>query len=52
MRKNIIEKDSTFSISEDFANNIEYYLYGPKTLKRKNPKIYQWIKEFMEKHKK
>ena len=51
-RKNFVADDCDHSPDEDFANNIEYYLYGKKTLKQKNPKIYQWIKKFLEENKK
>ena len=51
-RKTIIQPDSGVSPNEDFANNLEYYLFDKKALERKNPKIYQWIKRYMEKKKK
>ena len=44
--------DGIFSPDEDFANNIEYYLFDEKTLQKKNKEIYQWIKRFMEGKKK
>ena len=33
--------DGIFSPDEDFANNIEYYLFDEKTLQKKNKEIYQ-----------
>ena len=42
------EDDGKSSPKEDFSNNIEYYLFDKKTLRRKNPKIYQWIDKYME----
>ena len=52
MRKSFVAMDSMMSPAEDFANNIEYYLFEEKTLEKKNPKIYGWIKRFMEGSKK
>ena len=51
-RKTIVQLDSGVSPDEDFANNLEYYLFDKKILERKNPKIYQWIKGYMEEKKK
>ena len=28
---------------EDFANNVEYYLFEPNVLKEKTPKAFNWI---------
>lgn len=39
-----VEKDGDFSPSEDFANNIEYYLFHPTVLKSKTPAAFEWIK--------
>ena len=47
-RKVFTAIDGIFSPDEDFANNIEYYLFDEKTLKKKNKEIHQWIKQFME----
>ena len=52
VRKIFVASDSEDSPSEDFANNIEYYLYEGKTLKAKNPKIYTWVENFMKRRKK
>ena len=43
VRKGIVEEDSQNNPEEDFANNIEYFLFDPKTLKEKSPKVYEWI---------
>ncbi len=42
-RKGFVEDDSQNNPEEDFANNIEYFLFNPKTLKEKSPKVYDWI---------
>lgn len=44
------EKDGINSATEDFANNVEYYLFDEKTLRKKNKEIHGWIKKFMEKN--
>ncbi len=31
------------NVDEDFANNIEYFLFAPEELKSKVPKAYSWI---------
>jgi hypothetical protein len=36
-------EDSNSSIDEDFANNIELYLYDQTRLKKLTPKIADWI---------
>jgi hypothetical protein len=40
-----VEEDGPESLPEDFSNNIEYYLFEPETLRRKAPKIHDWIKK-------
>jgi hypothetical protein len=40
-----VEEDGLESLSEDFSNNIEYFLFDPETLQKKTPKAYQWIKK-------
>ena len=42
-RQGIVEEDSQNNPEEDFANNIEYFLFNPKTLKEKSPKVFDWI---------
>ncbi len=49
-RKDFVEYDSQNSPEEDFANNIEYFLFNPKTLKEKSPQLYVWMsKKFGDK---
>jgi hypothetical protein len=38
-----VDPDGKFSADEDFANNIEFYLFEPKILKEKSPGLYKWI---------
>ena len=40
-----VEPDGKMSAEEDLANNIEYYIFEPKTLKEKSPKIHVWIRK-------
>ncbi len=40
-----IADDGKNSHEEDFANNLEHYLYDPDTLKRVTPSAYGWIKK-------
>lgn len=40
-----VEPDSKVSREEDFANNIEYFLFQPDLLQKKSPQAYQWIKD-------
>ena len=42
-RDNYVEDDGKESPSEDFSNNLEYYLFDPNTLKEKTPKVFDWI---------
>ncbi len=50
VRKGAVEEDSQNNPEEDFANNVEYFLFNPKTLKEKSPKVYEWIsKKFGDK---
>ncbi len=42
-----IEADSKMSADEDFANNIEYYLFEPNKLKSKSSQIHNWIQKKM-----
>ncbi len=49
-RKGLVEADSVNHPEEDFANNIEYFLFYSKTLKEKSPRVYDWIsKKFGDK---
>lgn len=38
-----VEPDGRASAEEDFANNIEYYVYEPERLKKKSYIIYSWV---------
>jgi hypothetical protein len=42
-RKGIVAEDCRVSPEEDFANNIEYFLFDSKTLKEKSPKVFEWL---------
>ena len=42
-RDGFVEEDGKNSIDEDFANNIEYFLFNQGTLKSKTPKVFNWI---------
>lgn len=37
-------KDGKLSAEEDFANNMEYYLFNPNKLKAISTPAYNWIK--------
>lgn len=39
-----IEEDGRLSPAEDYANNVEGYVYDPDRLKRTTPEAYNWIK--------
>lgn len=39
-----VDFDGKFSPEEDLANNVEFYLFEPGTLKSKSPKLFDWIK--------
>jgi len=41
--REFVENDGEDGPAEDFGNNIEYFLFNPKELKTKTPKIYDWI---------
>lgn len=40
-----VQPDAGTSIDENFANNVEYYLHVPETLKKTDPKSYYWIEK-------
>lgn len=40
-----VQPDGVTSPDEDFANNLEYYLFDPKSLKKTNPGAYKWIEK-------
>ena len=41
--RSFVEKDGEISPDEDFANNVEYFLFDPEKLKAKSNGIYHWI---------
>jgi hypothetical protein len=45
MRFNEVEADSSESVTEDFANNIEYYLFDRERLTKKVPEASGWIQK-------
>jgi len=44
-RDYFIEADGKESVDEDFSNNIEYFLFEPHKLRKRNRPIYDWILE-------
>lgn len=40
-----IEDDGSFSPEEDYANNLEHFLFGPDRLNKVTPEAYLWIKK-------
>jgi len=44
MRDEFVEDDGKEGPNEDFANNIEYFLFRSQSLKMKAPKVYDWIR--------
>lgn len=40
-----IEEDGKISYQEDYANNLEHYLYDPDKLKEITPSAYNWIRK-------
>ncbi len=43
-----VEPDGQTSPEEDFANNIEYFIYESEKLKQVSPKIFEWIEKKMK----
>jgi hypothetical protein len=43
--RKFVEKDGELSPDEDFANNIEFYLFEPEALKEKSNAVYLWIQK-------
>lgn len=41
--RKFVASDGDLSPEEDFANNVEYFLFEPERLKLKTPPIYQWL---------
>ncbi len=42
--KGFVKEDGQRKPSEDYANNIEHFLFEPETLMRTTPEVYNWIK--------
>lgn len=40
-----VEHDGKTSAEEDFANNVEYFLFDQVTLKNKSPNIFSWLQK-------
>jgi hypothetical protein len=40
-----VENDGRTSHEEDFANNLEYYLFNSEKLKKTTPNAYEWVKK-------
>jgi hypothetical protein len=43
-RFDYVEDDSPSSVTEDFANNIEYFLFNPQRLMKVAPSTHNWIR--------
>ena len=39
-----VEDDGKVSPDEDYANNVEYFLFRPKVLKQVTPNAFNWLK--------
>ena len=44
-----VDPDGKLSPEEDFANNIEFYLFERSTLKTRSPEILKWIDKILAK---
>lgn len=42
-RFDYVEEDSTTSVTEDFSNNIEYFLFNPQKILKIAPSTHKWI---------
>ena len=43
MREHYVEEDGKEGPDEDFINNIEYFPFNPRMLRKLSPKVYDWI---------
>lgn len=43
----LTESDSLVSPTEDFANNVEYLLFDPATLKKLTPSLFGWFRTYL-----
>ena len=44
-KESYIEDDGGSSHEEDYANNLEHFLYNPDKLKKVTPEAYAWIRK-------
>lgn len=44
-RLEYVEEDGPSSITEDFSNNIEYFIFDRKKLQKTSPKVVAWIQK-------
>lgn len=44
-RNGYTKSDGDFSPEEDYANNLEHFLYSPDRLKKVTPEAYLWLKK-------
>lgn len=44
-KSGFVEEDGSISPEEDYANNIEYFLFKPDNLKKVSPSIFNWIEK-------
>ena len=47
MRKQFTEEDEVNDPDEDFANNLEHYLFEKESFKKSFTEIYSWIDHFL-----
>ena len=45
-QEGFVQDDGRVSPEEDFANNIEWYLFQPEALKKTTPHAFNWIKNY------
>lgn len=45
LRFDVVEEDSRDRVTEDFANNLEYALFSPKSLAQKAPGALSWLQK-------
>ena len=43
-----MDNDGKLSADEDFANNIEYFMFDPDQLKVTSPQIFGWIQKHLK----
>lgn len=45
LNSHFVEPDGNYSPSEDYANNVEYFVFNQNKLKIVSPNAYGWLKE-------